>query len=444
MPKEPERSRASSALAGRWFVVSAGLLLGLAAVKFGNPVILDSLIKPPSNLLEYVFQPWPVTWGYWLLAGVTVLGLAASNWSRPRSWWVVGCLGLWWLWQWVAATGSVDAGLTRVVLGHFTGNVVWFILGALALTRVDRPGVFWVGPWLGVAFVMWTALEQHFGGLEATRQMVFSQPGWEQLTPEQIKRLQSDRVFGTLLYPNTLAGLLLFWTPALSLVTWRAPVRLTPASRGLISGLILLSGMACLYWSGSKAGWLIAVVLVCVGLWHVEAVRRWRWWIVVGIVGLGTTGLVLRHGDYFRRGALSVGARFDYWHVAVQTALTHPVVGTGPGTFMVIYRKLKPPEAEMARLVHNDYLQQGSDSGLAGFLGYGAFVGMAVAGAYRRCREEPLRFAVWLGLLAWALQGGVEFGLYIPAISWPAFAVLGWLWGPGEGVKAIDKGEASG
>jgi hypothetical protein len=36
-------------------------------------------------------------------------------------------------------------------------------------------------------------------------------------------------------------------------------------------------------------------------------------------------------------------------------------------------------------------------------------------------------FAVWLGMLGWALQGFVEFGLYIPALAWPAFVMLGWL-----------------
>ena len=32
-----------------------------------------------------------------------------------------------------------------------------------------------------------------------------------------------------------------------------------------------------------------------------------------------------------------------------------------------------------------------------------------------------------LGLLAWLLQGFVEFGLYIPALAWPAWLMLGWL-----------------
>jgi hypothetical protein len=43
--------------------------------------------------------------------------------------------------------------------------------------------------------------------------------------------------------------------------------------------------------------------------------------------------------------------------------------------------------------------------------------------------EAWLRFAIWLGVLGWCLQGLVEFGLYIPASAWSAFTFLGWLLG---------------
>jgi len=43
--------------------------------------------------------------------------------------------------------------------------------------------------------------------------------------------------------------------------------------------------------------------------------------------------------------------------------------------------------------------------------------------------EDWTTFGVWVGVLGWALQGLVEFGLYIPALAWPAFALLGWLLG---------------
>ena len=43
-----------------------------------------------------------------------------------------------------------------------------------------------------------------------------------------------------------------------------------------------------------------------------------------------------------------------------------------------------------------------------------------------------IKFAVWLGLLGLFLHSGMEFNLYYPALAWPAFFLLGWLWGVEE------------
>ena len=58
---------------------------------------------------------------------------------------------------------------------------------------------------------------------------------------------------------------------------------------------------------------------------------------------------------------------------------------------------------------------------------YAAFIGGAAWVLARRRLDDPVLIAVRLGLLAWALQGFVEFGLYIPALAWPAWLMLGWL-----------------
>ena len=80
----------------------------------------------------------------------------------------------------------------------------------------------------------------------------------------------------------------------------------------------------------------------------------------------------------------------------------------------------------MTRLVHNNYLEQASDSGLIGFLSFLALITGLLTFLYRKCRNEAALFFLWLGLLGWSLQGVVEFGLYIPAMAWPAFLLFGW------------------
>ena len=115
----------------------------------------------------------------------------------------------------------------------------------------------------------------------------------------------------------------------------------------------------------------------------------------------------------------------------MQTIAAKPVFGTGPGTFSIAYEAIKRPESEMSRLTHNDYLQQASDSGVVAALAYLAIaVTVLICGYAKPATPDGLaRFSVWLGLLGYALQGLMEFGLYIPALAWTAFGLGGWLVG---------------
>jgi O-antigen ligase len=146
-------------------------------------------------------------------------------------------------------------------------------------------------------------------------------------------------------------------------------------------------------------------------------------------IGLGAFGFRFR--NYFAGGATSVGARFDYWRAAGQTALHNPVLGSGPGTFQIPYAQIKAPEAEMARLAHNDYLEQFSDSGFVGGFIYAAWIALLVTALARRLwrKHDPIHFAVFLGVLGWLSQGVSEFSLYVPALAWTAFTLGGCLLG---------------
>jgi len=291
---------------------------------------------------------------------------------------------------------------------------------------------FWIPLLAAFAWVLWMGFDQHFGGLEATRRLIQEQPGWQQLSPEYLRRVQSDRIFSTLFYPNALAGAILLLLPAALVVAARACAQRPNVVRGVAVGLAGYAGLACLFWSGSKSAWLIAVLLGSIWLLHGPLEKRLKRGIVAALVVVALAGFAVRFSGYFQRGAPSATARLEYWRAAWTTALAHPWVGTGPGTFSVPYQKLKRPEAEMSRLVHNDYLQQASDSGFPGCVAYGALIWVSIAWLYRKCFSDALRFSLWLGLVGWACHSAVEFGLYIPALSWPSFTMLGWLWGSSE------------
>src|SRR4051812_5332347 len=126
----------------------------------------------------------------------------------------------------------------------------------------------------------------------------------------------------------------------------------------------------------------------------------------MSVVVIGLAGFFVKYSGFFKKGATSVVARFDYWQAAAQTTKANPVFGTGPGTFGLSYAKIKRPESEMAMIAHNDYVQQASDSGIVGFLLYTGFIVacLIVAGRLNDLREDWLKLGIWLGVLGWALQ----------------------------------------
>jgi O-antigen ligase len=246
-------------------------------------------------------------------------------------------------------------------------------------------------------------------------------------TPEFRRKILSDRIFGTFIYPNALAGGVLLLLP-LTLVGVRQLGRNDWFKWGLGGGLTI-AGLAALYWSGSKSGWLIALTMAGLALCRMPATFRLKATLFAALLVVGGLAFLGKHSIYFERGASSLAARADYWRAAGQMIRQRPMLGYGPGTFMRQYTTLKAPESEMARLAHNDYLQQGCDTGLPAMLFYGAFVAATLLLLFRHGSSSGVHFPLWLGVFAFAAQGISEFGLYIPALAWPFFLFAGWLLG---------------
>ncbi len=423
----------------RVFAGLLGAFLGLALLKFGNPPVTEKYVDAPQNIWQFVLgYPWPINWAYWLLVPVGVVGVGVARRNSAAPLWLLLLPVVWLVWQFVASAQSADPALTWLVLKHFAACVLCFYLGYFSLSGVRRLRVFWLGLMCAFLVVLAVGWEQRFGGLEETREYFYREvyPTLKEVPPEYLKRISSNRIFSTLLYPNVLAGALLLLLPPALAVLWQLRGLLTAAARWFLIMLVGVAGLACLYWSGSKGGWLLMLLLGLVVLLRLPFSRKLKVILVAGVLVAGMAGFFWKYAAFFEKGATSVSARFDYWRAALQTTRENPLLGTGPGTFAHAYEKIKRPESEMARLVHNDYLEQASDSGLPGLLAYTLFIFGALARSFpwpgRPLATEPddwLPFAVWLGVLGWGLQSLIEFGLYIPALAWPAFTFLGWLLG---------------
>jgi hypothetical protein len=484
------------------YVLVFGLFLGLSLIKFGNPVILDRAIPSPATLREAWVYPWPPYWSHWFLLPLVLVGLGlALGHKRPGETWTrwvagLGCLHraapgrapssgqedveaaerfhprrvgsrtivrwlwilplVWFGWQLVSATQTVEGHLTASTLWQLGGCVVCYLFGAGWLGT--RGSLRWLlmGLVAALALCLFRAVNQRLFEFPQEQHMLLEgeRTGWTNFAPEVLARLKSEkvivttngvdvanpfiiakyakgRVHGTLVYPNALAAALLLLWPVCIAVAFNNTRQFKPTTRALVVAFTLCLGGAGFFWTGSKFAWLIGIALVCAWLLRLKRGRRWKTGALAGVLVAGLVVFGVRFHSYFSTGAKSAGARLDYWRAAAQVALQRPLTGSGPGTFQRPYSELKAPDAEMARLAHNDFLEQFSDSGIVGGLSYLAWIGIGLMTAWRRLwrSEDPVVVALLTGVVGWFVQGLGEFSLYIPGLAWPAFTLLGWVVG---------------
>jgi hypothetical protein len=476
------------------YAVVFGLFLGLAIWKFGNPVILDQIIFAPTNWRDTWADAWPLHWANWLLLAIAVVGgvlllTKSARWPGTRWLWILPLI--WFGWQILSAAQSQYHDLTAPTLWQYAGCLACYFLGALVIG--DRRGWRFVmlGIIAGFAFCLMRAVDQRLFEFPQGRQFLLESQrvGWTNMPPEIFQEFEREhviintngmdianpaiiakydkgRVNGTLVYPNALAGVVLLLLPAALVLVWQGTRNLRRITCLAAMTLTVFLGLAGLFWSGSKSGWLIALAIGAFWLFRLKWSPQLKGLLAIALVFGGLIVFGLRFQSYFAKGATSVGARFDYWHVAAKVAVQHPVFGTGPGTFQRPYAQLKRPESEMARLVHNDYLEQFSDSGFVGGLSYLAWIvllfwatgrddsirhELAEFGRSERrfllwfglsavlfplfftvgrrfwVKGDLLEFAIFTGLLGWFAQGFIEFSLFVPALAWTAFTLAGCL-----------------
>jgi O-antigen ligase len=421
--------------AAQLYSLALGFFLGLCVWKFGNPVILDHKIPAPANAAEWFHETWPPHWANFFLLPFVVAGIVLivqqKNILRVNRWLL--WLPLAWLgWQFFSATKTVDQNLTAATLWQFAGVTACYFLGLFFFSRENLWR--WLLPGLLAAFTfcLVRAVDQRLFEFP-TEHQVFAEgerTGWTNFPPEAVasmkletliittngadianpvfmKKLERGRVYGTLVYPNALAGIiLLLWPLSLALVLGAAK-NFRPPIRYAALALTIFLGAASLFWSGSKLGWLLAIFTAGLFVLRLDWSKKLKLISVAAVLVIGLGIFAVRFQNYFVTGAHSAGARLQYWHAAAKITQANPVFGTGPGTFQRPYEKMKSPDEEMARLTHNDFLEQFSDSGLPGGIFYAAWILLALAAA------------------AWCLQGLGEFSLYIPALAWTACLLLG-------------------
>lgn len=447
-----------------YYTLAFGFFLGLCIVKFGDPVILDQKILPPESPAELWRYAWPTHWANWIFFPLAAIGvilmvqsagisLTRSAGSGKRRWlpWLFVLPLLWFGWQLISSTQTIDPALTATSLAQFFGCVVCYFLGAFLFKHPRLLYYLLPGILAGLLLCLIRATDQHIE-FPQSRQFLLQgeHNGWTNFPPAMLTELERDqtvirtngtiiinpalltrftkgRVMGTMVYPNALAGVILLLFPASVILLRDGMKKLRPAVRAASMVLVIALGTMAFFWSGSKFGWLIAIFLAGVCLFRLRWPVKWKILAVTLVAVVGLAAFALRFHNYFAHGATSAVARLDYWRAAVQITAAHPWYGTGPGTFQHPYAILKAPDAEMARLTHNDYLEQFCDSGIPGGVFFLAWICGALVFLTQKIwkTHNHLLFAVFLGLLGWFIQALGEFELFIPALAWTAFILLG-------------------
>ena len=134
------------------------------------------------------------------------------------------------------------------------------------------------------------------------------------------------------------------------------------------------------------------------------------------------------------RSEQSVEARIQPALDAITIVRDHPWLGTGGGTFYLVYMAYQPNWEGFYNHAHNDYLEIAADTGLVGLALLLAITLLSLRSAIRlmRNRSHPVLrsagFATVMGITAMALHALVDFNLHIPAYALTFCVLLALPW----------------
>jgi O-antigen ligase len=88
--------------------------------------------------------------------------------------------------------------------------------------------------------------------------------------------------------------------------------------------------------------------------------------LVVGFIVLSSTPVVKRIRTLEQNNKISIiESRVSRWRGTIAMIKDHPILGTGPGTFAIVFTQYQPPgHANRSFFAHNDYLHFASEVGL--------------------------------------------------------------------------------
>jgi O-antigen ligase len=320
--------------------------------------------------------------------------------------------------------------------------LLYVIAYALARFALDTPAVLY-------RFLAVVALAGGLVGAYAVIQVLHLDPIWHVL--------DRGRPFSSFGQANSLAAYLVLAIPGAVMIALTGTSRLL---RLATAASLLLMG-AALGLTLSRGGYLGLAVEVALALFLFLAARRGhirpagatgRWIslallaVLLGLVGLAVLPVTREAAERVFARAFSstdlaegsIQDHLDLWAVGAAVTLDHPLVGTGPDSYVLVFptyrdRVLPPAQAAiMARFrpesPHNVYLAFSSGLGLPALAAYLALVVGALVAAWRTRRTLDRRMTILGTTLLVVLAGHLITDAFMTgelAGSWLCWTLLG-------------------
>jgi putative inorganic carbon (hco3(-)) transporter len=186
-----------------------------------------------------------------------------------------------------------------------------------------------------------------------------------------------DRPTGLLIYSNTEAAYLDLLLPVLVAVALIVRERLVKLLAITATSIALVA----LLLTQSRGGWFGAAVCLVVVVWFTTPGTLRLPFIIIGgaAAGAAVLGLPFLHDRATSVDYSTLSSRLGLWSAALQLFLTSPIVGTGYGSYPLLYGDLFPlPGAPFAQ-AHSLYLNTLAETGILGVVTFGA----VFAGVFR-------------------------------------------------------------
>ncbi|MGP0127806.1 MAG: IctB family putative bicarbonate transporter [cyanobacterium endosymbiont of Rhopalodia musculus] len=421
-------------LSGSYLYRIVGLLSqwrqGSLLLKWGEPLgaLLISIV--------FIFGPFITTSliGVWLMALAGYWGILTISDKGPPG---VTPIHLMVILYWAIATIAVAFSPVKTIalsgLIKLSLYLLFFVICARIL-RSPRLTNWLITIVLLIGLVVSSyGVRQNFFGVEQLAT-------WNDPTSELA---QATRVYSYLGNPNLLCAYL-FPAIALSIgavFVWRGWLPKT------LAVTMVLTNSACLYFTGSRGGWigmiaLLVVFMLLLFLWFWELIPNfWRKWLLTLVLG-GFTGFILvavMTVEPLRLRVMSIFAgredssnnfRMNVWMGVIDMIRDYPLTGIGPGNgaFNIVYPRYMSPKYS-ALSAYSIFLETAVEMGL---IGLGIFLWLIVVTLNQGVQQmQRLRFkhntqGFWLIAAVAAMAGILAQGLVDTVWYRPQVNTLWW------------------